>query len=54
MVVEVGEPVAAGTLQSGAIERADPAAAEHVEQRKRDQEAEEHEHAEAVAERGDA
>ena len=54
VVVEVGEPVAARALQGGAVERADAAAAEHVEQRQRDQQAQQHEQAEPPAERGDA
>ena len=48
VVVEVGEPVAARALQGGAVERADAAAAEHVEERQRDQQAQQHEQAEAV------
>ena len=54
VVVEVGQPVAPGALQRGAVQHADAAAAEQVEQRQRDQQAEEHEQAEAVAEGGDA
>jgi hypothetical protein len=54
VVVEVGQAVAAGALQRGAVEHADAAAAEHVEQRQRDQQAEQDEEAEAVAEGGDA
>ena len=54
VVVEVGEAVAARALEGGAVEHADAAAAEHVEQRQRDQQAEQHEQPEAVAEGGDA
>ena len=54
VVVEVGEPVAARPLQRRAVERADAAPAQHVEERQRDQQAQQHEHAEAGAERGDA
>ena len=54
VVVEVGQPVAARALQRGAVEHVDAAAAEHVEERQRDQQAEQHEQPEAVAERRDA
>jgi hypothetical protein len=54
MVVEVGEPVAACALQRRAVERADAAAAEHIEERQRDQQAQEREQADAAAERRDA
>ena len=43
MVVEVGQAVAAGALEGRAVESADAAAAEHVEQRQRDQQAQQHE-----------
>ena len=51
VVVEVGQAVAARALQRRAVEHADAAAAEHVEERQRDQQAEQHEQREAVAER---
>ena len=54
MVVEVGQPVAARALQGGAVEHADAPAAEQVEERQRDQQAQHHEQPEAVAERRDA
>ena len=54
VVVEIGEAVTARALEGGAVEHADAAAAEHVEQRQRDQQAEQHEEPEAVAEGGDA
>ena len=54
MVVEVGQPVTARALQGGAVEHADAPAAEQVEERQRDQQAQHHEQPEAVAERCDA